>query len=93
MGNTRRIRLRSVKRYKSGVLPELLNAMDDDKRGDNVYDFGGVPFYRDKTRREYGIYRFKKGYGGEVVSCEGQFVKVYRPLLEKAAVIFSELSR
>lgn len=63
------------------------------ERGCGVYDFGGVPFYRDKTRREYGIYRFKKGFGGEVVSCEGQFVKVYRPLLEKAAVIFSELSR
>lgn len=54
-------------------------------RGNSVYDFGGVPFYHDETRREYGIYRFKKGFGGEVVSFAGQFVKVYRPFLERAA--------
>ncbi|MDE6733362.1 MAG: aminoacyltransferase [Oscillospiraceae bacterium] len=62
-------------------------------RGDSVYDFGGVPFYHDETRREYGIYRFKKGFGGDVASFAGQFVKVYRPFLEKAAVIFAELQR
>lgn len=64
-----------------------------DKRGNSVYDFGGVPFYHDETRREYGIYRFKKGFGGEVTAYAGQFVKVYRPFLEKAAVIFAELQR
>lgn len=62
-------------------------------RGDSVYDFGGVPFYHDETRREYGIYRFKKGFGGEVKAYAGQFVKVYRPFLERAAVIFSEFQR
>lgn len=63
------------------------------RRGDSVYDFGGVPFYHDETRREYGIYRFKKGFGGKVASFAGQFVKVYRPFLEKAAVIFAEFQR
>lgn len=40
-------------------------------RGCEVYDFGGVPFYRDETRREHGIYRFKKCFGGEVESYGG----------------------
>lgn len=57
--------------------------------GCRVYDFGGVPFYNDETRREYGMYRFKKGFGGEVVEYAGQFVKVYRPALYRAAAIFS----
>lgn len=62
-------------------------------RGCRVYDFGGVPFYNDSSRREYGMYRFKKGFGGEVVSYAGQFFKVYRPFLEKAASIFLAASR
>lgn len=57
--------------------------------GCRVYDFGGVPFYNDETRREYGMYRFKKGFGGEVVEYAGQFVKVYRPALYRTAAIFS----
>lgn len=61
------------------------------ERGCRVYDFGGVPFYHDKDRREYGIYRFKKGFGGEVTAYAGQFVKVCRPILER--VIFSVMSR
>lgn len=51
------------------------------KLGCRVYDFGGVPFYYDKKRREYGMYRFKKGFGGEVISYAGQFTKIYRPIL------------
>lgn len=60
-------------------------------RGLRVYDFGGVPFYHDRARREYGIYRFKKGFGGEVTAYAGQFVKVCRPILER--VIFAAMSR
>lgn len=51
--------------------------------GCRVYDFGGVPYYYDNTRREYGMYKFKKGFGGEVVSYAGQFTKIYRPILSK----------
>lgn len=63
------------------------------ERGCGVYDFGGVPFFYDKSRREYGMYRFKKGFGGEIVSYAGQFTKIYRPVLSRAAVLFSEFSR
>lgn len=63
------------------------------ERGDRVYDFGGIPFYYDKSRPEYGMYRFKKGFGGEIISYAGQFTKIYRPVLNRAAVLFSKLSR
>ena len=54
------------------------------KHGCHVYDFGGVPFYYDDTRREYGMYRFKKGFDGEVVTYAGQLTKIYRPTLYRA---------
>lgn len=63
------------------------------KLGCRVYDFGGVPFYCDENRPEYGMYRFKKGFGGEVVTYAGQFVKVCRPILNRAAAIFAAASR
>lgn len=61
--------------------------------GCEVYDFGGVPFYRDDSRPEYGMYRFKKGFGGEVAAYAGQFEKIYRPLVNRAAGIFSAALR
>lgn len=69
----------------------MINAAHDS--GCRVYDFGGVPYYYDKNRREYGMYKFKKGFGGEVAAYAGQFVKSYRPILERAAVIFSAVLR
>lgn len=63
------------------------------EHGCKIYDFGGVPFCYDESRREYGIYRFKKGFGGEIVSYAGQFAKIYRPVLNRAAELFSELAR
>lgn len=66
----------------------MINAAYD--RGCRVYDFGGVPFYCDKSRREYGLYRFKKGFGGEIVSYAGQYVKVYRKPLNRLITIFSK---
>lgn len=54
--------------------------------GCDIYDFGGVPFYYDESRPEYGMYRFKKGFGGEVTAYAGEFAKIYRPILNRAAV-------
>ena len=63
------------------------------KHGCRVYDFGGVPFYDDDTRREYGMYRFKRGFGGEVVSYAGQLAKIYRPTLYRAAAFMKRSPR
>lgn len=57
--------------------------------GCEIYDFGGIPFWYDESRPEYGMYRFKKGFGGERVTYAGQYVRVYRRIVNRAASIFS----
>lgn len=49
--------------------------------GCRVYDFGGVPYWYDDSHRNYGVYRFKRGFGGEVVTYIGELDKVYKPWL------------
>lgn len=49
--------------------------------GGDVYDFMGIPFYNDETHPNYGVYRFKRGFNGEVVTYAGEFSQVYRPAL------------
>ncbi|MDE6725838.1 MAG: peptidoglycan bridge formation glycyltransferase FemA/FemB family protein [Ruminiclostridium sp.] len=47
------------------------------EKGCKLYDFGGIPCYDDEKDPKYGIYRFKKGFGGEIVNYAGDFVKRY----------------
>lgn len=42
-----------------------------------LYDFQGIPFYKDETHPNYGVYRFKKGFNGEVMTYAGEFSKCY----------------
>lgn len=42
-------------------------------RGRRVYDFCGVPYWYDETHRNYGVYRFKQGFNGEVKTWAGEF--------------------
>ena len=51
--------------------------------GCSAYDFMGVPYYYDKEHKNYGVYRFKKGFGGKVVNYAGEFEKVYYPIVGK----------
>ncbi len=51
------------------------------EKGCKLYDFGGIPCYEDEKSPTYGIYKFKKGFGGEVVNYAGDFVKRYDSLL------------
>lgn len=43
------------------------------EHGCRLYDFGGVSGYEDKDSPLYGVYRFKKGFSGEVVEFIGEF--------------------
>ena len=52
--------------------------------GCDIYDFVGVPHYNDENHREYGVYRFKKGFGGRVVVYAGAFDKINLPLVGHA---------
>ena len=43
------------------------------------YDFRGVPGELNEDNPLYGLYRFKKGFGGSYTKFTGLFVKRYRP--------------
>lgn len=45
--------------------------------GCRLYDFQGIPFYKDETHPNYGVYRFKKGFNGEVMTYAGEFSLCY----------------
>lgn len=57
--------------------------------GCEIYDFGGIPYYKEENHPAYGLYRFKRGFGGEVVEYAGEFSKLYNKL---AAKIFSDFN-
>ncbi len=48
-----------------------------------IYDFMGIPFYKDETHPNYGVYKFKKGFNGEVVTYVGEFYYVFMPIRKK----------
>lgn len=48
--------------------------------GCRVYDFRGVSGDIRPDSPLYGLYRFKKGFGGDFTAFCGQYTKVYRPL-------------
>lgn len=45
-----------------------------------IYDFRGVSGDMDETNPLYGLYRFKKGFNGELIEFVGDWDKVYAPL-------------
>ena len=47
------------------------------------YDFRGVPGELTEENPLYGLYRFKKGFGGTYTKFMGLFVRRYRPILSK----------
>lgn len=49
----------------------------------HIYDFQGIPFYNDETNPNYGVYKFKKGFNGEVVTYEGEFFYIFKPFMKK----------
>ncbi len=46
-----------------------------------VHDFMGIPHYKDENHPNYGVYRFKKGFNGEVVTYAGEFDRSYNRIL------------
>ncbi len=58
-----------------------------------IYDFQGIPFYTDETNPNYGVYKFKKGFNGEVVTYAGEFFYTFRPLMKKIVDLCERLVR
>lgn len=52
------------------------------ENGGYLYDFQGIPFYKDETHPNYGVYRFKKGFNGEVVTFAGEFTVCYNRFIK-----------
>lgn len=42
-----------------------------------LYDFQGIPGFEDETHPNYGVYRFKKGFNGQVVVFAGEFDYIF----------------
>ncbi|MEW8957763.1 MAG: peptidoglycan bridge formation glycyltransferase FemA/FemB family protein [Moorella sp. (in: firmicutes)] len=49
------------------------------ERGCTLYDFRGVPGKLDEDNPLYGLYRFKKGFGGVFTTFIGEYDRVYSP--------------
>ncbi|HEY8488828.1 MAG TPA: peptidoglycan bridge formation glycyltransferase FemA/FemB family protein [Thermaerobacter sp.] len=47
--------------------------------GCRIYDFRGVSGNLDPADPHYGLYRFKKGFGAELVEYIGEFERIYAP--------------
>ena len=52
-------------------------------RHDDIYDFRGVSGVVDETHPQYGLYRFKKGFGGKFTEFLGEIYIPYKPLTYK----------
>lgn len=61
--------------------------------GDEIYDFCGVPYWYDETHKNYGVYRFKQGFGGRVQTYAGEFDYDFKPFLARLARTAATLKR
>jgi len=63
----------------------------------SLYDFRGVSGDLDESNPLYGLYRFKKGFGGELIEFIGEWDKKYSPLFyflwDKALPVYKKVSR
>ncbi|MGN0620366.1 MAG: lipid II:glycine glycyltransferase FemX [Porcipelethomonas sp.] len=61
--------------------------------GCDIYDFQGIPFYKDETHPNYGVYRFKQGFRGEVMTYAGEFTKTYSKVCSEIIEKTEKISR
>ena len=57
--------------------------------GCSLYDFQGIPHFDEPDHPNYGVYRFKQGFSGEVVVYAGEFDYIFSPC-KKAAMDFCQ---
>ena len=80
---------------KRNLMPNYLlqwTAIQDAlKENHEVYDFRGVSGVLDETHPQYGLYRFKKGFGAEFTEFIGELYIPFRPLVYKLYQITEKL--
>lgn len=47
----------------------------------HTYDFCGIPYWNVEEHKNYGVYRFKKGFNGNVITYAGEFDYRFNPLM------------
>ena len=57
------------------------------RSGCRIYDFRGVSGNTDKSDPLYGLYRFKKGFGGNQVEFAGEADLAIKPVADKVITI------
>lgn len=81
------------KEYASVMAPYLLQWEEIQRvrnEGYAVYDFWGIsPVTADESHPLAGVTRFKKGFGGEVVSFGGAYEKIYTQKYKLYSLIYS----
>ncbi len=55
-----------------------------------IYDFQGIPHFDDESHRNYGVYRFKKGFNGYVKRYAGEFDYISKPLIYSTVKLFKK---
>jgi len=50
------------------------------QEGATLYDFWGIPATEDEDEAMAGVYRFKRGWGGDIVRFVGCYEHIYHPL-------------
>ncbi len=55
------------------------------QQGATLYDFWGIPATNDEDEDMAGVYRFKRGWGGEIVSFLGAYEHDYHPFVMRLA--------
>lgn len=62
-------------------------------RGDDIYDLRGVSGVVDESHPQYGLYRFKKGFGAEFTEFLGEIYIPFKPLTYKMYKIAEKVFR
>ena len=52
-------------------------------RHDDIYDFRGVVGNVEKTHPQYGLYRFKQGFGADLIEWIGEIYMPFKPITYK----------
>lgn len=61
--------------------------------GCSIYDFGGIAFYEDESNPAHGVYKFKKGFNGEVCVYAGEFTLVLDKKVDKLEQLFKRIKK
>ena len=62
-------------------------------RKDDIYDFRGVSGVVDESHPQYGLYRFKKGFGATFTEFIGEVYLPFKPFTYKMYKISEKLFR